>query len=72
MIRIKLTESEQKELAKRLKRAKSQSVLIYLDLKIIEFSDQGKSAPRISELLGLHHWSQVRRIAKESKKSTNH
>ena len=54
MLRIKLNESELKELEERLKRAKSQSTLIYLDLKMIEFSDQGKSVSQISELLGLH------------------
>ena len=54
MLRIKLNESEIKELAERLKRAKSQSTLIYLDLKIIDLSHQGQSVPQISELLGLH------------------
>ena len=54
MLRIKLNESELKELEERLKRAKSQSTLIYLDLKIIEFSHQGKRVSQISELLGLH------------------
>jgi len=54
VLRIKLNESELQELEERLKRAKSQSTLIYLDLKIIEFSHQGKSVSQISELLGLH------------------
>ena len=54
MLRIKLTESEKQELEKRLKQAKSQSTLVYLDLKIIEFCDRGKSAPEISQLLSLH------------------
>jgi len=54
VLRIKLNESELKELAERLKRAKSQSTLIYLDLKIIDLSHQGQSVPQISELLGLH------------------
>jgi transposase len=54
MLRIKLTESEVQELQERLKRAKSQSTLVYLDLKIIEFSHQGKTVAQISELLGLH------------------
>lgn len=54
MLRIKLNESELKELEERLKRAKSQSTLVYLDLKIIEFSHQGKTVSQISELLGLH------------------
>lgn len=54
MLRIKLNGNELKELEERLKRAKSQSTLIYLDLKIIEFSHQGKSVSQISELLGLH------------------
>ena len=54
MLRIKLNESELKELKERLKRAKSQSTLAYLDLKIIEFSHQGKTVSQISELLDLH------------------
>lgn len=54
MVRIKLNENELKELAERLKRAKSQSTLVYLDLKIIEFSHQGQSVSQISKLLGLH------------------
>lgn len=54
MLRVKLNETELKELAERLKRAKSQNTLIYLDLKIIEFSHQGKSVSQISALLGLH------------------
>ncbi|MCB9105123.1 MAG: hypothetical protein H6633_12910 [Anaerolineales bacterium] len=47
MLKIKLNESELQELQERLKQAKSQSTLVYLDLKIIEFSDQGKSVPQI-------------------------
>jgi len=54
MLRINLNENELKELEERLKQAKSQGTLIYLDLKIIEFSHQGKSVPQIGELLGLH------------------
>lgn len=54
MLRINLNESELKELQERLKRAKSQSTLIYLDLKIIELSHQGQSVPQIGQLLGLH------------------
>lgn len=54
MLRIKLNESELQELQERLKRAKSQSTLVYLDLKIIEFSHQGKSISQISEQLDLH------------------
>jgi len=54
MLRIKLNESELEELQQRLKQAKSQSTLVYLDLKIIEFSNQGKSVPEIGQLLGLH------------------
>jgi transposase len=54
MIRITLNENELKEIAERLKRAKSQSTLVYLDLKIIEFSHQGKTVSQISELLGFH------------------
>lgn len=64
MLRIKLNESEIKELEARLKRAKSQSTLIYLDLKIIEFSHQGKSVSQISDLLGLHP-NTVRTIIKK-------
>lgn len=54
MLRINLNESELKELEERLKRAKSQSTLIYLDLKIIELSHQGQSVPQMGQLLGLH------------------
>jgi len=54
MLRITLNEKELQELEKRLKRAKSQSTLVYLDLKIIEFAHHGKSAPHIGKLLGLH------------------
>ena len=54
MVRITLNESELKELAERPKRAKSQSTLVYLDLKIIELAHQGQSAPQIGKLLGLH------------------
>lgn len=64
MLRIKLNESELKELEERLKRAKSQSTLIFLDLKIIEFSHQGKSVSQISSLLGLHA-NTVRRVLKQ-------
>ena len=49
MLRISLSESELQELQKRLKQAKSQSTLVYLDLKIIEFSDQGKNVPQIGD-----------------------
>lgn len=54
MLKIELTESERAELQKRLKQAKSQSTLVYLDLKIIEFCDQGRGAPEIAKLLSLH------------------
>ena len=64
MLKIRLNDKEQKELQERLKRAKSQSTLIYLDLKIIEFSHQGKRVPQISELLGLHP-NTVRKIIKK-------
>ena len=66
MLRIELNESELQELAARLKQAKKQSALIYMDLKIIEFSNQGKSAPEIGELLGLHG-NTVRSIIKKFK-----
>ena len=64
MLRIKLTESEKKELQERLKKAKSQSTLVYLDLKIVEFCDQGKGAPEIAKLLSLHA-NTVRTIIKK-------
>ena len=64
MLRITLSASELQELQKRLKQAKSKSTLVYLDLKIIEFSHQGKSASQISELLGLHP-NTVRTIIKK-------
>ena len=64
MLRITLNASELQELERRLKRAKSQSTLIYLDLKIIEFSHQGKSVPQIGNLLGLHP-NTVRTIIKK-------
>ena len=64
MLRINLSESEIQELQKRLKQAKSQSTLVYLDLKTIEFSEQGKSVPQIGELLGLHPHT-VRTIIKK-------
>jgi len=64
MLRISLKESELDELKKRLKQAKSQSTLVYLDLKIIEFSHQGKSVPQIGTLLGLHP-NTVRTIIKK-------
>lgn len=64
MLRIRLNEKELQELKKRLKQAKSQSTLIYLDLKIIEFAHQGKSAPHIGKLLGLHP-NTVRTIIKK-------
>ena len=38
--------------------------MVYLDLKIIELSHQGKSVPQISELLGLHP-NTVRTIIKK-------
>jgi len=66
MLRIQLTESELQELEERLKQAKSQSALIYMDLKIIEFSHQGKGVSEISELLGLHPHT-VRTILKKFK-----
>ena len=64
MLKIELKESELQELQQRLKQAKSQSTLVYLDLKIIEFSHQGKSVPHISELLGVHP-NTVRTIIKK-------
>lgn len=64
MLRIKLNDSELQELEKRLKRAKSQGILVYLDLKIIEFSHQGKSVSQIGNLLGLHP-NTVRTIIKK-------
>ena len=64
MLRISLTEKKRQELQKRLKQAKSQQTLIYLDLKIIEYSDQGKNVPQIGKLLGLHPQT-VRTIIKK-------
>lgn len=64
MLCISLTESQRKELQKRLKKAKSQNTLVYLDLKIIEFSDEGKNVPEIGRLLGLHPQT-VRTIIKK-------
>jgi transposase len=64
MLRITLNDSELQELERRLKRAKSQSTLVYLDLKIIEFSHQGQSVPQIGNLLGLHP-NTVRTIIKK-------
>lgn len=64
MLKIRLNDKEVKELQERLKRAKSQSTLIYLDLKIVELSHHGKSVPQISELLGLHP-NTVRTIIKK-------
>ena len=66
MLRIELNKKELKELGKRIKKAKSQSALIYMDLKIIEFSHQGKSPPEIGKLLGLHP-NTVRSILKKFK-----
>jgi transposase len=66
MLRIELNEKELAELGKRLKKAKSQSALIYMDLKIIEFSHQGKGPPEIGKLLGLHS-NTVRSILKKFK-----
>ena len=63
-VKDKAKDSELQELEERLKRAKSQCTLIYLDLKIVEFSHQGKSAPQISDLLGLHA-NTVRTIIKK-------
>jgi len=64
MLRISLTEKKRQELQKRLKQAKSQQTLVYLDLKIIEYSDQGKNVPQIGKLLGLHPQT-VRTIIKK-------
>ncbi len=66
MLRIELNEKELEELEKRLKKAKSQSALIYMDLKIIEFSHQGKSPPEIGNLLGVHS-NTVRGLLKKFK-----
>jgi len=64
MLRISLTEKKRQELQKRLKQAKRQQTLVYLDLKIIEYSDQGKNVPQIGKLLGLHPQT-VRTIIKK-------
>ena len=66
MLSIHLNESELQELEARLKQAKSQSALIYMDLKIIEFSHQGKGVCEIGQLLSLHPHT-VRTILKKFK-----
>ena len=66
MIRVELDEKELEELEKRSKKAKSQSALIYMDLRTIKFSHQGKSPSEIGELLGLHP-NTVRSILKKFK-----
>ncbi len=66
MLKIELNQKELEELEKRLKKAKNQSALIYMDLKIIEFSHQGKKPSEIGELLGLHP-NTVRSILKKFK-----
>jgi transposase len=66
MLRIQLNESELQELETRLKQAKSQNALIYMDLKIIAFSHQGKSVSEMGELLDLHAHT-VRTILKKFK-----
>ena len=66
MLSISLKESEQEELRERLNQAKSQSALLYMDLKIIEFSHQGRSVSEIGQLLGLHD-NTVRTILKKFK-----
>ena len=66
MLKIELNEKELEELETRLKKAKNQSALIYMDLKIIEFFHQGKKPPEIGELLGLHP-NTVRNILKKFK-----
>lgn len=66
MIKIKLSEAERAELKLKLQAAKSQSALVYMDLKIIEYSDQGESAPKISERLSLHPHT-VRTVLKKFK-----
>ena len=66
MLKIELNEPALAELGQRLKKAKSQSALIYMDLKIIEFSHQGHSPAEIGQLLGLHP-NTVRSILKKFK-----
>jgi transposase len=66
MLSLILKESEQQELRERLKQAKSQSALLYMDLKVIEFSHQGRSVSEIGQLLGLHD-NTVRSILKKFK-----
>jgi transposase len=66
MLKIELNESELQELEDRLKQAKKQSALIYMDLKIIELSNKGNSVSEIGELLGLHA-NTVRSIIKKFK-----
>ncbi len=66
MLRSQLNESELQELEAHLKQAKSQRALIYMDLKIIEFSHEGKPVSEIGQLLGLHP-NTVRTIIKKFK-----
>lgn len=54
MLKIKLTSVELAELQRRLKKAKKGKALEYLDLKIIDFSNSGKTVKEIVSLLGLH------------------
>jgi transposase len=54
MLKIQLTPSELDELKTKLKAAKRGKTLEYLDLKIIDFSNSGKTVKEISRLLGLH------------------
>lgn len=64
MLRINLTEEERAGIPERLKQAKKQNTLVYLDIKIIDLSDQGQSVPEISQVLSLHPQT-VRTIIKK-------
>ena len=54
MLHVTLTPSKRDELKKKLKAAKRGKALEFLDLKIIDLSDLGKTVNEISELLDLH------------------
>jgi transposase len=66
MLKIKLSEEERETLKLKLQAAKSQKALVYMDLKIIEYSDQGESVPEIGERLSLHPHT-VRTVLKKFK-----
>lgn len=66
MLKIQLTPSELDELKTKLKAAKKGKALEYLDVKIIDFSNSGKTVKDISRLLDLHP-NTVRKIIHQFK-----